>query len=266
MVKVIIKDKKDMRVLGDIQASEKYTLMGSQDEISFDTKIEVLSVKFSKIGQKTFDAYPNLKWIICRSHGYDNIRADLAEKHNVGIVCTNPHTTDVAEWMVDKVQGKKCLVFGAGRIAKKFCEIYDGETRMINSRTEFDPNISKDYDTIVLACSPTKTPILTDKLLENFNGGVVSISRGCTIDNMALEGHLGLSIKYAEIDILDHSKYRDSMIKDSEELNYHYHTAWGDDKSYGDVYFKELFREIELCLKSKSENVVQDRRIDFFDF
>ena len=44
---------------------EDYLIMGSQDEIERDLETEVLSVKFSKIGQKSFDAYPNLKWIQC---------------------------------------------------------------------------------------------------------------------------------------------------------------------------------------------------------
>ncbi|SVD24448.1 uncharacterized protein METZ01_LOCUS377302, partial [marine metagenome] len=33
---------------------EDYKIMGSQDEIERDLETEVLSVKFSKIGQKTF--------------------------------------------------------------------------------------------------------------------------------------------------------------------------------------------------------------------
>lgn len=269
MVKVIIKDKKDMNtmIMGTNPWPEsKYEVMGSQDAICYDPEVEILSVKFSKIGQKTFDSYPNLKWIVCRSHGFDNVRSDLAEKYNVGIVCTNPHTNDVAEWIVDKVRGENCLVFGSGRIAKKFCEIYDKNSHMINSKTKFDSSTITDYDTIVLACSPTKNPILTDELLKNFQGGVVSISRGCCIDNSVLEYYLGNGIDYAEIDILDHSKYRDYMIKNCEELNYYYHTAWGDEKSYDSRYFDELFKEIDLCLKSKSANVVQDRKIDFFDF
>ena len=77
-MRVILKDKKDLNTLRSKGWSKDgYKIIGSQDEINRDLEVEVLSVKFSKIGQKTFDAYPNLKWIICRSHGYDNVRATL---------------------------------------------------------------------------------------------------------------------------------------------------------------------------------------------
>ena len=38
---------------------EGYEIVGSQDEIKRDINVELLSVKFSKVGQKTFDNYPN---------------------------------------------------------------------------------------------------------------------------------------------------------------------------------------------------------------
>ena len=77
MSRVVLKDKKDMNeiyqfddyfktwdeVTDNEMEWEEYKVMGSQDEIERDLETEVLSVKFSKIGQKTFDAYPNLKWI-----------------------------------------------------------------------------------------------------------------------------------------------------------------------------------------------------------
>ena len=66
-MRVILKDKKDLNTLRSKGWSKDgYKIIGSQDEINRDLEVEVVSVKFSKIGQKTFDAYPNLKWIICR--------------------------------------------------------------------------------------------------------------------------------------------------------------------------------------------------------
>ena len=80
MSRVVLKDKKDMNELKVWEGFENwdeirnngmewkdYKVMGSQDEIERDLETEVLSVKFSKIGQKTFEAYPNLKWIQCRA-------------------------------------------------------------------------------------------------------------------------------------------------------------------------------------------------------
>ena len=261
-MRVILKDKKDLNTLRtreDIWSNEDYEIVGSQDEINRDLEVEVLSVKFSKIGQKTFDAYPNLKWIICRSHGYDNVRADLAEKYNVGIVCTNPNTFEVAEWIHRKVLGDKVLVLGGGRIGKKFCELYNGESLMITSKTQYDYNIVKDYDTIVIASSPTEKPILTKQLLENFCGGIVSVSRPSCIDNQALLDAINNGkVNYAEMDMLNPELRED--LENTGKCNYHKHTAWGNDKTaYSDYYFESLFKEIDLCLESKSENVVLNR-------
>ena len=266
-MKVILKDKKDLNVLKtreNIWSNVDYEITGSQDEITRNLDIEILSVKFSKIGQKTFDAYPNLKWIICRSHGYDNVRADLAEKYNVGIVCTNPSVVEVAEWIKKKVLGDKVLVLGAGKIGKKFCELYSGETLMITSKSKYNSDITKDYDTIVITSSPTETPLLTSDLLNNFKGGVVSVSRPCCIDNQALLDAINDDkVLYAEMDMLDPTLRKE--LEDTGKCKYHKHTAWGDDKTaYSDSYFANMFREVDLCLESKSENVVLSRTVNVF--
>ena len=56
---------------------------------------------------------------------------------------------------------------------------------------------------------------------------------------------------------------QDKIIEDLEntgKCKYHKHTAWGNDKTaYGDYYFESLFKEIDLCLESKSDNVVLSR-------
>jgi lactate dehydrogenase-like 2-hydroxyacid dehydrogenase len=126
--KVVLKDKKDMNDLFQFEGYENwdeitdqelewedYKIMGSQDEIERDLETEVLSVKFSKIGQKTFDAYPNLKWIQCRAHGSDNINLELAENRRVGIVCLDPDTYNVAKWIGRFKMGKNILLLGAGK-------------------------------------------------------------------------------------------------------------------------------------------------------
>ena len=89
---------------------EDYKVMGSQDEIERDLETEVLSVKFSKIGQKTFEAYPNLKWIQCRAHGSDNINLELAENRRVGVVCLDPDTLNVAKWIDRWKKGPNILL------------------------------------------------------------------------------------------------------------------------------------------------------------
>ena len=74
-----------LKTMEDLWSTEDYEIVGSQDEILRNLDVEILSVKFSKVGQKTFDAYPNLKWIVCRSHGYDNVNVDLAKKYNIDL-------------------------------------------------------------------------------------------------------------------------------------------------------------------------------------
>ena len=59
---------------------------------------------------------------------------------------------------------------GGGRIGKKFCEIYNGETFVVTSKTEYDYDIVKNYDTIVISSSPTENPMLTKELLEKVWG------------------------------------------------------------------------------------------------
>jgi|TARA_B100000282_G_scaffold50565_1_gene32046 lactate dehydrogenase-like 2-hydroxyacid dehydrogenase len=267
MVKVILKDKKDMNVLKtmeDLWSTEDYEIVGSQDEILRNLDVEILSVKFSKVGQKTFDAYPNLKWIVCRSHGYDNVNVDLAKKYNIGIVCTNPNTQEVADWILRKVLGKNALVFGSGRIGKRFKEMYEYNNNtctLINSKTVFDFSITKEYDTIVICSSPTDKPILTSELLKDFKGGIVSVSRPCCIDNQALLDAINCGkIGYAAMDMLD-PKLRKEL-EETKICKYYKHTAWGNDKIYDEYYFKDLFKEIDMCLNYESNNVVVDRKVN----
>jgi lactate dehydrogenase-like 2-hydroxyacid dehydrogenase len=260
--KVILKDKKDLMQIKHTLEKD-YKIVGSQDQINRDLEVEVLSVKFSKIGQKTFDQYPNLRWIVCRSHGYDNINIELAEKYNVGIVCTNPNTLEVAEWILKRISlGEKSLVLGAGKIGKKFIELYKGESMMITSKSVYSPTITKDFDTIVVTSSPTENPILTKELLKHFCGNVISISRPCCIDDDALlEAINDGRVSCADMDMLD-VKYRKEL-QETGKCHYYGHIAWGNDSTaYTEAYFSNLFDEIECCLKDESSNVVLNRKRD----
>ena len=134
----------------------------------------------------------------------------------------------------------------------------------MTSKTQYDYDIVKNYDTIVIASSPTDNPILSKELLENFRGGVVSISRPSCIDNQALLDAINTGkVSYAEMDMLNPELRED--LENTGKCKYHKHTAWGNDKTaYGDYYFENLFKEIDLCLESKSENVVLNRTKNVF--
>ena len=233
---------------------EDYKVMGSQDEIERDLETEVLSVKFSKIGQKTFDAYPNLKWIQCRAHGSDNINLELAEARRVGVVCLDPDTENVANWINRWKKGERVLLLGAGKIGKMLALGLDHEVTEVTSQTDYNtiyPYMDT-FDTIIVASSPTSQPIVDHALLEKFNGSIISISRPACIDNEALlEAAKDGRITHAQMDMLD-PKGRDELIA-TGKVKYHKHTAWEAQglSQYDMRYFAMVFQEIQWLLVDK---------------
>ena len=275
MSKVVLKDKKDMNELFQFEGYENwdeitdnglewedYKIMGSQDEIERDLETEVLSVKFSKIGQKTFDAYPNLKWIQCRAHGSDNINLELAESRRVGIVCLDPDTYNVANWIGRFKMGKNILLLGAGKIGDAIPFVWESDVTKITSKSEI-PDM-KNFNTIVVSSSPTDFPIVNKGVLENFRGNIISISRPACIDNEALlEAVNDGRVENAQMDMLD-PKGRDELIE-TGNVTYHGHKAW---EAYGltqynERYFIMVFQEIQWLLRNnpKYEPPVRNSRV-----
>ena len=225
---------------------EDYKIMGSQDEIERDLETEVLSVKFSKIGQKTFDAYPNLKWIQCRAHGSDNINLELAENRRVGVACLDPDTYNVAKWIDRWKKGKNVLLLGAGKIGRAISLAFDSTT---DYNTIYP--YMESFDTIIVAASPTDTPIVDSALLEKFHGNILSISRPACIDNEALlEAVNDGRITNAQMDMLD-PKGRDELIA-TGKVDYHGHKAWEayGITQYNERYFIMVFQEIQWLLRN----------------
>ena len=264
MSKVVLKDKKDMNDLFHFEGFENwdeitdqklewedYKIMGSQDEIERDLETEVLSVKFSKIGQKTFEAYPNLKWIQCRAHGSDNINLELAENRRVGVVCLDPDTFNVAKWIDRWKKGTNVLLLGAGKIGKAI-NTFDYNVTEVNSTTDYNTiyPYMESFDTIIVTASPTDTPIVDSALLEKFHGNILSISRPACIDNEALlEAVNDGRVTNAQMDMLD-PKGRDELIA-TKKVKYHGHKAW---EAYGitqydERYFIMVFQEIQWLLR-----------------
>jgi len=265
-MKVVLKDKKDMNHLFQFEGYknwdeitdqklewEDYKIMGSQDEIERDLETEVLSVKFSKIGQKTFDAYPNLKWIQCRAHGSDNINLELAENRRVGVVCLDPDTFNVAKWIDRWKKGTKVLLLGAGKIGRAISLAFDCDVTEVTSTTDYNTlyPYMETFDTIIVAAPPTPQPIVDSALLEKFHGNIISISRPACIDNEALlEAVNDGRITNAQMDMLD-PKGRDEL-KATGKVDYHGHKAW---EAYGitqydERYFCMVFQEIQWLLRN----------------
>ena len=266
MSKVVLKDKKDMNHLFQFEGYENwdeitdnalewedFKIMGSQDEIERDLETEVLSVKFSKIGQKTFDAYPNLKWIQCRAHGSDNINLELAENRRVGVVCLDPDTFNVAKWIDRWKKGPKVLLLGAGKIGRAISLAFDYDVTEVTSTTDYNTiyPYMESFDTIIVAAPPTPQPIVDSALLEKFHGNIISISRPACIDNEALlEAVNDGRITNAQMDMLD-PKGRDELIA-TGKVDYHGHKAW---EAYGvtqydERYFCMVFQEIQWLLRN----------------
>ena len=277
MSKVVLKDKKDMNQLFQFEGYENwdeirddknelewedYKIMGSQDEIERDLETEVLSVKFSKIGQKTFDAYPNLKWIQCRAHGSDNINLDLAENRRVGIVCLDPDTYNVANWIGRYKMGKNILLLGAGKIGDAIPFNFDSYVTKITSR-DLIPDMNN-FNTIVVSSSPTDKPIVNKELLKDFHGNIISISRPACIDNEALlEAVNDGRVENAQMDMLD-PKGRDELIA-TKKVTYHGHKAWEayGISQYNERYFIMVFQEIQWLLRNnpKYDPPIRNSRI-----
>ena len=268
MSKVVLKDKKDMNELFQFEGYENwdeitdnglewedYKIMGSQDEIKRNLETEVLSVKFSKIGQKTFEAYPNLKWIQCRAHGSDNINLELAENCRVGVVCLDPDTYNVANWIGRFKMGKNILLLGAGKIGDAIPFVWESDVTKITSKSEIPDmkNFNRiiNFDTIIVTSSPTEKPILNKELLENFRGNIISISRPACIDNEALlEAVNDGRVENAQMDMLD-PKGRDELIA-TGKVKYHGHKAWQANgvTQYDERYFIMVFQEIQWLLRN----------------
>ena len=262
MSKVVLKDKKDMNHLFQFEGYENwdeitdnalewedFQIMGSQDEIERDLETEVLSVKFSKIGQKTFDAYPNLKWIQCRAHGSDNINLELAENCRVGVVCLDPDTYNVANWIGRFKMGKNILLLGAGKIGAAIPFDFESDVTKITSRDSI-PDTSN-FNTIVVSSSPTDKPIVNKELLKDFHGNIISISRPVCIDNESLlEAVNDGRVTNAQMDMLD-PKGRDELIA-TGKVDYHGHKAWEVNgvTQYDERYFCMVFQEIQWLLRN----------------
>ena len=83
---IILKDKKDIKFAPeDFLQDYEWESHGQYDSLNFvNPKVTVLSVQFTKVGEKTYKAFPNLEWIIVRQHGFDNINLEDCEKRGIG--------------------------------------------------------------------------------------------------------------------------------------------------------------------------------------
>lgn len=250
--KVLLKDKKDITqqvkdILPNVQIIGAYE---SPKHINKED-IKILSVKFSKVGKTTFEKYPNLQYVICRSHGTDNVNAKEAKKRNVKIIATSPDKKPCSDWLYNKVEDDKVLIFGNGAISKELQKKLNNFT-VIHSKTKYhdiDRAIQK-AKTIVIAVPLTEetrnyfNQEFFDKIKNKVN--IVSISRGECFDNKALLDNVN-KIKFAHMDILS-SELREELLA-TNKIKYYNHSAWKvfEKERYGIDYAEDLKRIIDNC-------------------
>ena len=136
--KVILKDKSDITPVV-LTRFPSINVLGAYEKpnLSNDDEIKVLSVKFSKVGKQTFDKYKNLEWVVCRSHGIDNVNITEAKRRNIGIVATSPTAKPVANWISSKIKkDDSVLIFGNGSISREVQKTI-GNFNVVNSKTRF---------------------------------------------------------------------------------------------------------------------------------
>lgn len=236
--------------------------------------IKVISVKFSKVGAKTFDDYKNLEWIICRSHGIDNVNIEEARKRNIGIVATAPTAKPCANWIYDKIkEDDGILIFGNGAISKELQKKI-GNFNVVNSKTSQDEidRYLKFCKTIVIAVP------LNDRTENYFNRtffskiknevDIISISRGEVFDNAAiLDFSVSEKLKSAHFDML--SPDGRQVLLERPQIKYYEHTSWqynqpkdsnGKLGGYVNIEFAETLKlTIDSCLENRVEDAHLNR-------
>jgi lactate dehydrogenase-like 2-hydroxyacid dehydrogenase len=199
--------------------------------------VDILSVKISKVGKTTIEKFPDLKWIINRSHGNDNINFELCKKHKINVISTYPNTDNCVNWILDKTKLQKTdcfVIFGFGHIGKKFSENITEKYYIIQKPNVVDFNTIKNskykHITIIVTVPLTDSTInlITDGFIEKFGDKfitIITISRADTMDNE----YLLKTIKSGKllnlyVDTLGVNK-KDELLA-TGKVFYTKHTAW----------------------------------------
>ena len=218
---IVLKDKKDIKYSPSWFLKDyEWESHGQYDSLDFvNPEVKVLSVQFTKVGEKTYKAFPNLEWIIIRQHGFDNVNLAECEKRSIGVVTTKPFAQSTADW--------------------------------INSFIE---------ETLVVTVPPRgNDKLIGEKILSNFKGKLISVSRSTVIDNEVLYKHIN-NISHAYVDTLD-DHLRQELL-DTGKVTYTKHTAFAHGFSYENnpKYFAELEEYIIDCLSNTVNNPLLSRQ------
>ena len=268
---IVFKDKKDIQYAPEtFSQNVPYRLMGAYGSLDFvDRNIRVLSVQFSKVGKKTYDAFPNLEWIVARSHGIDNVNLEECEKRGIGIVNTNPYAESTARWIQQHLAGDWRIggsgihfgtvgFVGYGAIAKN---VKVPNKLVFNSKNTKEDllKLAVNANTLVITIPQTKETkgIIGEAVLSVFFGKIISVGRWDIIDNKALLKNIE-RITHAYIDTLGETNQQELL--DTGKVTYSKHTAWSTGFSYDEKYFHNLESIIKKCLNNTVDNPTLPRK------
>ena len=254
---IVLKDKKDIKFAPkNFLDNFKWESHGQYDSLDFvNPDVKVLSVQFTKVGEKTYKAFPNLEWIIVRQHGYDNVNLSECEKRGIGVITTKPFAQSTADWINQYItDDDKVALIGNGSIGSK-----------VKADTRIGRNVSfgslNNYNTLIVTIPPENNKhYINDSILSVFKGKLISVSRSSVIDNKALLDNID-NITHAYVDTLD--EYLREELLATGKVTYSKHTAFAHNFTYenNNQYFEDLQRIIIDCLSDMVENPVLSRQV-----
>ena len=269
----LLKDKADITEVV-LERLPSINVLGAFEKPTLDKdKVKVLSVKFSKVGKKTFTDYKNLEWVVCRSHGIDNVNIEEARKRNIGIVATAPTAKPCANWIYNKIkEDDSILIFGNGAISKELQKKI-GNFNVVNSKTS-----QEEIDRYLKFCKTIVITIPLNQSTKNYfdrtffskiknEVDIISISRGEVFDNGAiLDFSVSGKLRNGHFDMLS-SDGRKRLLE-RKEIRYYEHTSWEYNQpkdSHGKLggYVNIEFAEnLKMVIDSCLEDRVQDAHLN----
>ena len=254
---IVLKDKKDIKFAPTSFLKDyEWESHGQYDSLDFvNPDVKVLSVQFTKVGEKTYKAFPNLEWIIVRQHGFDNVNIAECEKRGIGIATTKPFAQSTADWINSFIkETDNVALIGYGSIGSKV-----KANNIYSFLRKSDYSNIGNFDTLVVTVPPRgNDKLIGEKILSNFKGKLISVSRSNVIDNISLYKYID-NITHAYVDTLD-DHLRQYLI-DTGKVTYTKHTAFEYGFSYENntKYFDDLNSIIVDCLNNNVDKPILSR-------
>jgi phosphoglycerate dehydrogenase-like enzyme len=255
---IVLKDKKDIRHCPALFLKDyEWESHGQYDSLDFvNPDVKVLSVQFTKVGEKTYKAFPNLEWIIVRQHGFNNVNIEKCIQRGIGVVTTKPFAQSTADWINSHIEeADNVALIGCGSIGSK---VKANNIHSFQRRSDFE-NI-EDFNTLVVTVQPEgNDKLIGHNILSKFKGKLISVSRSTVIDNEALLKNID-NISHAYVDTLDENLREDLLA--TGKVTYTKHTAFSNGFSYenNDKYFSELEEHIMDCLSNTVSKPILSRQ------